>query len=229
MTEEAPSRERLSDQVAAVVRSRIYKGELAPGDRITEMALAAEFNVSRAPVREALAVLQKEGMIEALPYRGAVVARLSDRDVEEIRELRIALEGLAARRAATLARSEVVRELRDAYSEMIEAVQDGDSSRASIAHLDFHRAIAVASGLPQLVAILDQLAARSLALQGWAGLGSTELAAPAEAHLEVIEAFESGSPDAVVAKVVENICAPNSGIDRLVEKSTRRRPPSARV
>ncbi len=160
-SETLPSPNRLSDQVAAVLRGRIYRGELTPGDRIVETDLSRALNVSRAPVREALAVLEREGMIETLPYKGAVVASLNEQDVLEIRELRTALEGLAARAAAEAAAPELVGNLRTAYAAMVAALEADDSGSVALRHLEFHRVIAVASNYQRLVTILDQLAVRS--------------------------------------------------------------------
>ena len=219
-TETLPSPNRLSDQVAAVLRGRIYRGELTPGDRIVETDLSRALNVSRAPVREALAVLEREGMIETLPYKGAVVASLNEQDVLEIRELRAALEGLAARAAAEAAAPELVPNLRKAYDSMVAALEADDSGSVALRHLEFHRVIAVASNYQRLVTILDQLAVRSLALQGWGGLGKADLDGPVRDHIRIIDAFESGSPDAAVAAVVENIRAPNRGIERILKHAT---------
>jgi len=93
-----------SDGLAATIRLQLRKailcGELAPGEHIREVEIAARHNVSRGPVREALLQLEQEGLVMLRRNRGAVVARLSRGDLEEVYSLRLALERLAVARAA---------------------------------------------------------------------------------------------------------------------------------
>jgi DNA-binding GntR family transcriptional regulator len=90
--------------LAASIRSRlrqaILQGDFAPGERLREVEIAARHQVSRGPVREALLQLEQEGLVLLRRNRGAVVARLSRADLEEVYSLRLALERLAVARAA---------------------------------------------------------------------------------------------------------------------------------
>jgi DNA-binding GntR family transcriptional regulator len=90
----------LRDKVVDELRRRIIDGVYEPGDRLTEERLADDFGVSRNPVREAIRVLEAEGFLHAQPRRGAVVASLSVRDVEDLFDVRLSLETLAATLAA---------------------------------------------------------------------------------------------------------------------------------
>jgi DNA-binding GntR family transcriptional regulator len=92
-----PARKRvLADEVADVLRAVILDGRLAPEQQIREEQIAARMQVSRGPVREALARLEREGLVYKMPNRGTFVARLSLKDAEEVFSLRNALETLAA-------------------------------------------------------------------------------------------------------------------------------------
>src|SRR5438093_10646173 len=82
------------------IRRAIVAGRLAPGERLREVALAKQLGISATPVREALARLQQEGLVQVEPRRGAVVPRLGTHDIMEVYELRELLEANAARRAA---------------------------------------------------------------------------------------------------------------------------------
>ncbi len=115
------NRRSLSDDVVARLRTAIVRGTFAPGRRLNEVELAEAFSVSRGPIREALTILDREGLLKVERHRGAWVTLLSRRDIDEIYELRLALERLAMERAATLATSddygamaEIVELLRDA-------------------------------------------------------------------------------------------------------------------
>ena len=90
----------LPAQVATLIRERILCGELAPGERILETELAAEFGVSRNTLRSALATLDFEGLLDRTQYKSTHVARPTARDVYETYTLRNALEAMACRLAA---------------------------------------------------------------------------------------------------------------------------------
>src|SRR5699024_4385521 len=91
------NRKPLRDIVIDEIRSRIFDGRLEPGERLVERNLAAEFNTSRHPVREALRVLQREGLVTSSQSRGLVVSTLSKKEVEDLFGIRRALEGFAMR------------------------------------------------------------------------------------------------------------------------------------
>lgn len=93
----APLTLSLAEQIAARLSERIIAGNYSPGQRIMEQAVSAEFGVSRGPVREALRLLEKDGLVTILPRRGAQVTRLSIAEVREIFDIRAALNGLRDR------------------------------------------------------------------------------------------------------------------------------------
>jgi DNA-binding GntR family transcriptional regulator len=200
-----PTAKRLSDQIAAHLRDRICRGQYEPGDRLIEADLSIEMGVSRAPLREALVALKRDGLVELVPYRGAVVTSFNDDDLHEITDLRRALEAVAARRAAELAPAETAKALRRQLRRMSEAATEGDTVAAALAHIDFHRAIGEASGYGRLVDFLDQLAAQSLALQSYAMLAAEDLMALAVAHEGIVEAIASGDPDRAEQRIVAHV------------------------
>jgi DNA-binding GntR family transcriptional regulator len=99
LTLKAPARQTLADSVTESLRVAIFSGLLRPGQQLAEGPLASRLNVSRAPVREALASLEQEGIVSRAPGGGTAVARLTRKDAEEICSLRVVLEGLALRLA----------------------------------------------------------------------------------------------------------------------------------
>ena len=106
----------LVDELASEIQSRVLSGAIPTGARLRQESLAAEFGVSRTPVREALRKLQASGLVEMLPRRGALVRGPSAREVREAYEVRAELEGLAASLAATCIRDDELRRLRTAQS-----------------------------------------------------------------------------------------------------------------
>jgi DNA-binding GntR family transcriptional regulator len=140
--------------VYLTLRARFSDGGLAPGERLTEAALAQELGVSRTPVREALGRLLADGLVVPTA-RGVAVAALGREQIEQIYELRAVLEGLAAgqtarRQAAGLMAPADVRRIQDAADAVEQAVADGDAKRSARANLAFHRAFGLAPENPFL-------------------------------------------------------------------------------
>jgi DNA-binding GntR family transcriptional regulator len=104
----------LVDRLASAIQARVLSGTYPRGARLPQGALAAEFGVSRTPVREALRKLQAAGLVELVPNRGAVVRGPSARDIREAYVVRAELEGLAAELAATRISDDDLRRLREA-------------------------------------------------------------------------------------------------------------------
>jgi DNA-binding GntR family transcriptional regulator len=109
-----------------LIREAIVDGRLAPGQRLKEEELARELGMSRTPVREALLILQSDGLVESAPRRGATVRAYAVDDLDDLYQLRAVLEGHAARRAATRISAADVRRLEDSCArfERLRAADD---------------------------------------------------------------------------------------------------------
>jgi DNA-binding GntR family transcriptional regulator len=127
-----------SSKAAEFLRLQIANGTLKPGQRISELALSGQLGISRSPIREALAQLSLEGLVESIPYKGTYVKALDARRLKNLVELRVVLEEFAVRRAAEKASS---REL-DGMELLIEAIREravaGDFEGAVDADLHVH-------------------------------------------------------------------------------------------
>jgi DNA-binding GntR family transcriptional regulator len=122
--------QKIPDRIAEILRERVIDGSYAPGQRLTEAVIAAEFGVSHGPVRDALRLLEQSGLVTILPYRGAQVTELSAEDVKQMYEVREALVGLRARQAARdPARSALVSEMESAVSELEHLAADPAAGR----------------------------------------------------------------------------------------------------
>lgn len=124
-----------------MLRERIVRGDLPPGTRLVERTLAESLGVSRVPVRDALNLLKGEGFVTEESRRGVVVTRLSSRDVEELFEVRLALEVLAVRLASERADEADLRRLGEILAESKAAIRARDTQRLNHANEDFHDAI----------------------------------------------------------------------------------------
>jgi DNA-binding GntR family transcriptional regulator len=101
----------LSVRVFEELEESILNGIIKPGDNLTEMKLCAELGVSRTPVREAIRMLEQKGLVQIIPNKGAVVLGISEKDLEDIYTIRMYIEGLGSRWAATNITEEQIREL----------------------------------------------------------------------------------------------------------------------
>ncbi len=135
-------KEILRDKIFAVLKDWILDGTLKPGQRIVESVLAAQLKVSRAPFREALWLLARHGLVTLRAHQGAYVARLSEKDVKEIFEVRQALETYCARKIKASLTPEKTARLRSALQRLEEAAARKDMAAFSQADLEFHTTIA---------------------------------------------------------------------------------------
>lgn len=150
----------LRDRAYEQLRSRIMGLELPPGHRITERDAAAELGVSRVPLREALRLLEAEGLIVLVRRQGAMVAGWSREDVVRLFEVREELETLAARLAATRRTEADLRLMRELVDEADRALESGDATATATANAGFHRAVLAACGNPLLQRMMDPLNSR---------------------------------------------------------------------
>ena len=160
-SEAAPIRkEVLRDKIAAVLRGWILDGSLKPGERVVELDVAAKLQVSRAPIREALWLLSRQGLVQISAHRGATVTQLSAQDIRDIFEIREALETLAAKRIRGAVDLHRAGRLQEALRAMEAAARDKDMSRFSEADLRFHQTLWDLAGNPHLGDVLGELSTR---------------------------------------------------------------------
>ncbi len=147
----------LRDVVFHTLREAILKGELKPGERLMELQLAAKLGVSRTPIREAIRMLELEGLAVTVPRKGAEVARMTEKDMEDVLQIREALDELAASIACRQITPEELSELRKTAKEFEEYTKTGDVKRIAEVDVRFHDIIYQATRNPKLVAMLSNL------------------------------------------------------------------------
>ena len=147
------------------LRHSIVSGQLHPNERLTENALAERLRVGRTAVRAALVRLDQEGLVTLEPNRGARVRHISDREALEIEEVRAAMEGLLARRAATKVTAAGLRELHEMIEAMRDRVEQGDSIGYSELNASFHQKIWTAADHPTASRIVASLKSQGIRFQ----------------------------------------------------------------
>ena len=194
MTERITS-QALYMQVADRIRDQIYQRELTPGDAIDEMALCERFGISRTPLREALKVLNSEGLIELIPRRGSFVRSM---DVEELNELfpvMVVLEGLCAREAVENCEPKDLQQLEKMHEKLESFAKQGDVDGYYEQNFVFHQAIQDLSGNKWLQRVIGDLR-KVLRLARHMQLTMPgRLEASLEEHRQIMQAFIKNDPD----------------------------------
>jgi DNA-binding GntR family transcriptional regulator len=192
---------RLRDQVCEELRDRIIAGRLRPGYRLVERDLATEFGVSRVPVREAIRILVGEGFVKALSPRRIVVMELSRRDVEELFDVREALEVLAARLATQQADRTGLRQMERLLEEAHRATMSDRPEEISRANAAFHRHIVELADNALLASILEPLEGRLR----WLFQQIDDPGHLWKEHLALYEAIASGDADAAARHALQHV------------------------
>lgn len=139
-------------QATDALRDSIVSGSIPAGERITEIQVSEQMNLSRATVRMALHQLAKEGLLSLVPYTGWTVVSLSAQDVWELYTLRSAVERLAAHLVAASINPGKVARLDEAFSRLVEECKRGDANRVAEADFALHKTIIVLSEHARLAA-----------------------------------------------------------------------------
>ena len=147
----------LREVVFNTLRKAILKGELKPGERLMEIALAERLGVSRTPVREAMRKLELEGLVVMIPRRGAQVANITEKDLNDVLEVRIALENLSIENACARMTEEQLAQLLDAARAFEKTMADGNLVKLAEADVAFHEVIYQASDNRRLNQVLNNL------------------------------------------------------------------------
>ncbi|NKQ56887.1 FCD domain-containing protein [Amycolatopsis sp. K13G38] len=186
----------LSDSVYQLLRTSIVNGELLPGQRLVEAEIARQLGTSQAPAREAIKRLAHEGLVSSLPHRGNYVAEISQEQAREVREVRVLIEGYAARQAATDMRPRSRNAMAAAVEAMREAARRGDIGAFRDADLTFHREVCAAAGNAFLNRIWRTIESSMWNLRVVGNpLYAGDWPAMAERHADLLAALTAGEPD----------------------------------
>ena len=178
------------DQVVERLRKAITSGALVPGEQVVESRIAKQLGVSQAPVREALALLERQGLVVKIHHRGTFVSRLHGRELRELFSLRAVLDAFSARLAAEHANDKDIGELREILARMKTAEDAKDLSRLTDAHIELHETIYRLSGNQLLMDIFSLIHPRMVFALAFAeNLFSSE-GRETECHIPLIEALE---------------------------------------
>lgn len=186
----------LYQEVAELLREKIYNSDLKPGESIDEVALAEAFGISRTPLREALKVLHAEGLVNLTPRRGCFVNKLTEQDLDEMFPVMALLEGRCALEAVTKAGPADLKRLEALHARLEKSAAAGDVNGYFQCNCEFHETVQDLAGnvwlkktTSELRKFLKLMRGRQLNLPG-------RLAASLEEHRRLMDTFRKRQPEA---------------------------------
>lgn len=212
----------LTEDLTDRLRDAILRGEYVPGQRLVESDLMADFGASRGPVREALRKLGAEGVLELVPNRGAMVRKLTLKELKDLFSMREALEGLAARLAAERMTDPEVRAY---FVEILTNIDIDDAGSAfSETNRRFHQLILDCADNEQLSVTLRQLRLPLVRLQIRAAIDEAYRHQSTREHAEVANALLAGDAQAAEAAMRSHLRGASDRILGLAAREHGKRP-----
>lgn len=211
----------LSEQIADILRAEVLSGRLGAGQKLAQEDLATRFDVSRIPVRDALRKLEGEGLVTSSRRGGARVARLELPDLEELYEMRLAVEPRNARRAAMLLQEEDVRSMERLLREMDSAP---DAQRWHEAHTRFHESLNTASGFKRMNELIENMRKHTERYVRFYQTFAGDSAALSLEHRRILETARSRDPDATEEAVRSHLSLVRDKVFKALEREALSHP-----
>jgi len=218
----APSQRILSDYVADRLRQAILLGQFQPNQRLVEQDLAESMKTSRGPIRDALKVLENEGLVIRETHRGAFVAELNPEDMREITTLREVLESLAIRYLIQRATSSQIDQLENIVHAMENmALSDYGQMEATDLDMEFHHTLCQISGHKRVLTAWEALSGQIRIV-----LWKHRLEHPTDLrdrsvpwHARIVEALRQHDAEKAITLLHEHLAASMEWVDQLLKQS----------
>lgn len=207
-------RHSLHESLVAPLREMILQGELRPGEKVPEEQLCERFGVSRTPIREALKVLAAEGVLQILPHRGAIVARITEEQIEELFPIMASLERLAGLLACARASDADIARVRALHDRMMEYFEKGEEVEYLRQNRLIHESFFEIAGNVTLSAFYQQILTRIHACRFVVRKSREHWAAAVVEHNAMIEALEARDAPRLAALLETHVMGTTSGIAR---------------
>ncbi len=210
----------IASAIGTQLRDAVLSGAYPSGAQLRQDALAAQFGVSRIPVREALLQLEAEGLVQIVPHKGAVVSGLSKAEIDDVFALRILLEVRLLRSSAPLLTPADFAELDRLQNAFGEAIRRKDAARWGVLNAELHMALYRRADLPRTAAVVANLLTASerytrIQLSGRAAWRRAE----AE-HGQLIELCRRGDLEAACTQLEQHIAAVHNDLSAMMSRQT---------
>ncbi|QEW30231.1 GntR family transcriptional regulator [Erwinia billingiae] len=211
----APARPRtLVDHAVDAILSAASRGLLLPGDRVSEPDLVTRLGMSRVPIREALRILESQGIVSSEPYKGIRLMEISHQRLEQIIDVRIPLETLACRRAIEAGRNgpREIRILNQSVEELVLMQQREDVYGFASADTAFHRTLCSFAMNPVLSNLWESIARQLTVIFGLSTMGKS-MAAIIEEHQRLVDVFAEGDIRKMADEIEQHIRVQSLDVD----------------
>ncbi len=222
-----PARKRTKETIFQTLRADIISQKLKPGQPIREDELAQSFGISRTPIREMLRRLEHEDLVKVIPNRGVFVSELTQADIEEVLEIRTALETAAARSAALKLTEQDLMELKDISRQLDVAIELQDSIVSFEADSRLHNLILVAAGNRRAHRIINNLMGQIHRIRFISGHMPGRMDTTVAEHKQIVVALLSMDPDKAEEAMrihlmsTRELLLPHSDMDKKFEDFVR--------
>jgi DNA-binding GntR family transcriptional regulator len=203
-----PSHVRLVDQVRQSLEEAILAGQIQPGEHLAETRIGEQLNVSRTTVREALLMLEQQGLVVSVPRRGMFVTRLSEQDALDLAFLRVLLEGFAVVVGRSRIDDDLIAQLKSQIEDMLACEIPGELPRLIEIDLAFHGRLIELADSPRLKAAWSSLNSQLGALM-LRGIESHDFSTGdvADLHADLLAAIRAGNSEGMVRGLLEHYVA----------------------
>lgn len=208
----------LREQIVSSLRESIIKGELNPGQKLTEPELAEKLGISRTPIREAFRQLESEGFLTVIPRRGAVVSRITRREIKDFYELKSLLEGYAARIAAEKITEKGIEKLRKINEQLTVLAKKGDVEAFFWKNDEFHNTFISYCGNEKLLEFREHMVQRFMRFRLEALSVPGRLMSSIKQHRTIIRALAKKDGRLAEAEVLEHALISGEELAERVEQ-----------
>ncbi len=216
------NRTTLNREAYKALRQAILGRKIPPGQKLVVRVLAEELGLSPTPVKEALAALEREGLVVAVPHRGYFVLEPSLEDVREIYSLREVLEGLAARLAVENDGRALLRKLERLFEKQREAAEQGDIEAYGDLDLAFHRTFWEAAGSKRLLATAETIDGQIRMLINSSAAIPGRLPQSRAEHQAILQAVRDKDPQAAEAAMRTHVRNAGQALERFLMRRINR-------
>lgn len=205
MTPIAPK--MLAERIVESIVEAAARGQFLPGDRIVEAEVARQLNVSRVPVREALRLLESQGVVENIPYRGMRLMQVTPQSMKSLRKVRLALELLAAKevQAAAVENPNLLAPLTECAEQIRDAAEHNDSFRLAMLDMEFHRVLCSLTENRALMQAWEPLARQLTIVIGLSTYLQDSLKYVVQEHFDLVDVLRNGNASALEETMEKHI------------------------
>lgn len=208
----------LRDVVFQTLRSAILRGDLKPGERLMELQLASKLGVSRTPIREAIRMLEQEGLAITIPRRGAEVAKMTEKDMGDTLQIRRALEELAVVLVCDKITEEDVAELREAMHNFEEKTKGDNVVELAKADVALHETVYRIADNPKLVQLLGDIREQMFRYRAEYLKDKSIYPILIQEHRDMVDALEKRNKDLVVKITMKHLYNQEEGMKRIIRQ-----------